>query len=120
MRLRLLLAAAAAVAALVAAGTTAAMAPTKVLGSVGPGFTIGLKTTTGKKVTTLKPGAYTFVVADKSDFHNFHLSGPGVNRALTGIGFVGAKTVTLTLKAGIYRYICQVHPTTMKGSFTVH
>ena len=37
----------------------------KLVGTVGPGFTIKL-TSGGKKVTKLKAGKYTFVIADKS------------------------------------------------------
>ena len=69
-------------AALVAAATLAVPAlaapqKTALTASVGPGFTITL-TKAGKKVTTLKPGAYVITVSDKSAFHNFLLSGPGV------------------------------------------
>src|SRR5262249_47245316 len=91
----------------------------KLNGTVGPGFTISLKSAVGKRVTAVGPGTYTFVVADKSGIHNFHLSGPGVNKALTTIGGTGTKTVTLALKAGTYRYYCEAHPTIMKGSFKV-
>ena len=48
-------------------------------GTVGPGFTITL-TQGGKKVTKLKAGTYVFKIADKSKIHNFHLTGPGVNK----------------------------------------
>ena len=47
-----------------------AMTPAKLQGTVGPGFTISLKSH-GTKVKTLKAGAYTFVVADKGSIHNF-------------------------------------------------
>ncbi len=49
------------------------------VGTVGPGFTITL-TKAGKKVTTLPAGTYTIKVQDKSNIHNFHLTGPGVNK----------------------------------------
>jgi plastocyanin len=93
-------------------------APVKLTGTVGPGFTITLKRLT-KKVTTVKPGLYSITVADKSNIHNFHLIGPGVNKEITGIGFVGTKTVTVRLRKGTYRYICDPHLTIMKGSFRV-
>jgi plastocyanin len=86
-------------------------------GTVGPGFTIGLKKG-GKKVTTLKPGRYTFVISDKSSSHNFHLTGPGVNKKTTVAG-TGTKTWTVTVKAGTYRFVCDPHASGMKGSFTV-
>ena len=107
-----------AVVALVLSGPTAA-APPVVKGSVGPGFTISL-TKGGKKVTSLKAGVrYRFEVTDRSSGHDFHLSGPGVNKVITGVGFTGKRSVTLTLKRGTYRYVCDPHASSMKGSFRV-
>jgi plastocyanin len=100
----------AAVAAAIAA--LPAFAATKLPGTVGPGFTISMKT----KPT--KAGKYTLVVSDRSKIHNFHLKGPGVN-VKTSVGFVGTKSFTITLKKGKYTYICDPHPTIMKGSFTI-
>lgn len=110
------LVAAAAVALVAAAPSHAA---TRLNATVGPGFTITLKTASGAKVTALKAGSYTFVVRDRSNFHNFRLRGPGLNRAFTTVAFVGTKTVTLRLRAGRYTFVCDPHLTTMKGSFTV-
>jgi plastocyanin len=115
---RLQLLAAAALAALVAAAPATSMTVPKLTGTVGPGFTITLKKGT-KKVTSLKAGKYKIVVSDKSSIHNFHLKGPGLNKVITTVGFMGTKTVTVTLKKGIYRYVCDPHSTTMKGSFKV-
>jgi hypothetical protein len=110
---------AAAVFALVCGTLALAMGPPKLAGTVGPGFTISLKDAKGKKVATLKPGAYVFAVSDKASIHNFTVNGPGVkNRTLTGTTFVGSKTVSLTLKAGKYTFYCTVHPT-VTGTFTV-
>ena len=106
-------------AALVLATAGSAMAPAKVNGTVGPGFTITLKSTTGTVVKTLKPGAHAFVVSDKGNIHDFSLKGPGVNKHLTGVDFTGKKTVTVTLKKGTYTYYCSVHPTQMHHTFTV-
>jgi hypothetical protein len=104
-------------AALVFAGS--APAATKTLsGSVGPGFTISLKYK-GKKVTSLKSGRYRIRVSDKSDFHNFHITGPGVNRRITTVDFEGTKSRTFRLKKGTYRYVCDPHSDEMKGSFKV-
>jgi NitT/TauT family transport system substrate-binding protein len=86
-------------------------------GSVGPGFTISLKLD-GKPVTSLKAGRYTIVVSDRSKIHNFHLTGPGVNKA-TSVPKTGPTTWTLTLKKGTYRIQCDPHKTRMKGSFKV-
>ena len=117
-RIRYAVAAGAALLALVvgAAPATAAT-PTKLVGTVGPSFTITLKKG-GKKVTTLKAGRYTISVQDKSDFHNFHLTGPGVNKKTT-VSEVKTKTWTVTLKKGTYRYVCDPHSSQMKGSFRV-
>jgi plastocyanin len=86
-------------------------------GTVGPGFTINLSQG-GKKVTQLKAGvAYRFVIDDRAAIHDFHLSGPGVDKVITTVGFTGTKSVVLTLKKGTYRYVCDPHATVMKGSF---
>jgi plastocyanin len=84
----------------------------KLTGTVGPGFTITL----AKKPT--KAGKYSLVVSDKSDIHNFRLKGPGVNVATT-VKAKGSKTFNITLKKGKYTFLCDPHPTTMKGSFTI-
>lgn len=90
-----------------------------VQGTVGPGFTINL-TLSGKTVTRLKNGVrYRFVISDRSSIHDFHLSGPGLNRALTSVDFMGTKSVVLTLKKGVYRYFCDPHSGSMHGSFRV-
>jgi plastocyanin len=116
-RIRLTLAALALMVALVTAASGGA-ATTKLVASVGPGMTITL-TKGGKKVTTLKPGTYSITVNDRSDFHNFRLKGPGVNKATT-VGFQGkAKPWTVTLRKGTYRYQCDPHAAQMKGSFRV-
>ena len=59
-----------------AAPLGAATSVTKLTGTVGPGFTITLKKGT-TKVKTLKPGTYKITVNDKSNIHDFHLTGPG-------------------------------------------
>jgi len=81
-------------------------------GTVGPGFTISL----AKKPT--KAGKIKLTISDTSDIHNFHLIGPGVNVATSILG-IGTKTFTVTLKKGLYRFLCDPHPTTMKGSFRI-
>lgn len=86
-------------------------------GQTGPGFTITLKQ--GKKsVKTLKAGIYTLKVLDKSAIHNFHITGPGVNKK-TSVVKLGTTTWTVTLKKGTYRYVCDPHKTIMRGSFKV-
>jgi len=108
-----------ALAVLVAAlSVPAALAATPTLtGTVGPGFTITL-TQGGKKVSKLKAGTYVFKIADKSEQHNFHLTGPGVNKT-TSVEAKGNSTWKLTLKKGTYKYVCDPHASFMKGSFTV-
>jgi plastocyanin len=114
-RIRLALAAAGAVSLLAASAAQAA--PPKLVGTVGPGFTITLKKGT-TKVTKLKAGKYTFVIHDKSTIHNFHLTGP-VSKMFTTVPFQGTKTVTLRLKPGKYTYVCDPHAGSMRGTFRV-
>jgi plastocyanin len=117
LRFRILVVAAALVALTVTALADGATPP-KLAGAVGPGFTIGMKRF-NKKLTTLKAGRYTITVSDKSSIHNFHLKGPGLNKEITTVGFVGTKTVIVTLKKGKYTFVCDPHKSFMKGSFTV-
>jgi plastocyanin len=103
----------------VPAATSALAAPAAntLVGTDGPGFTITL-TQGGKKVTTLKAGAYTIKISDKSNIHNFHLTGPGVNKK-TSVAAVANTTWKVTLKKGTYKFVCDPHLTIMKGSFKV-
>ena len=90
---------------------------TTLTGTVGPGFTITLKQGS-KTVKTLKAGTYAFKISDKSNIHNFHLTGPGVNKK-TSVSGTGTVTWTLKLAKGTYKYVCDPHKTIMHGSFTV-
>ena len=90
---------------------------TQLSGTVGPGFSIALRNSSGVKVTQLDPGAYTITVNDLSDLHNFHLKGPGVNRA-TSVDGTGKTTWDVTFVDGLYTYNCDAHPN-LKGSFRV-
>jgi plastocyanin len=87
-------------------------------GTVGPGSTITLKRGSGTTVKHASPGARKFVISDQSSGHNFHLFGPGVGKK-TGIAFVGSRTWRVTLSVGTYKFRCDAHPTTMRGSFNV-
>ena len=119
MTRRLILAAAtAALTALAFSGPAAAATAGTLRATVGPEFTISLTDASGNRVTQLDPGTYTIVVEDKSDFHNFHLSGPGVNER-TGVETVGTTTWTVTLVEGRYSYVCDPHSTMMRGTFVV-
>ena len=60
---------------------------------------------------------YRIVVRDRSTMHNFHLSGPGVNKRTTA-RFRGTATWTVTFRKGrTYRFVCDPHAKRMKGSF---
>ncbi|MGZ4417781.1 MAG: hypothetical protein ACXVRV_06360 [Gaiellaceae bacterium] len=116
---RSLLLGALAAAALAATGSSSAASAKTVNGTVGPGFTIGL-TMQGKKVTKLKAGVpYRFVISDRADIHDFHLSGPGFTRVLTSVEFTGTKSFVLRLKKGSYRFVCDPHSRIMHGRFLV-
>jgi plastocyanin len=92
--------------------------PVRLNASVGPGFTISLRTTAGRIVRSLRARVYRITVRDRSRFHNFHLTGPGVNRR-TGVAFLGTTTWTVRFRAGTYRFVCDPHRARMKGSLRV-
>jgi plastocyanin len=106
----------AALAAIAAALAVPSLAPAArsntLIGTDGPGFTITMSK------STVKAGTYTIVINDKSNIHNFHLIGPGVNK-ITSVPWVGTKTWTVTLKKGNYRFVCDPHATIMKGVLRV-
>ena len=94
----------------------------KLIGTVGPGYTITLKQGTAK-VKTLKAGKYVFVITDKASIHNFTIErekgGPKIEKRLTDTSFQGKKTVTVTLKKGSWKYYCSIHEPQMFGFFKV-
>jgi plastocyanin len=85
--------------------------------AVGPGMTITLRAA-GKAVHELKHGSYVITVSDASTEHNFHLTGPGVNKK-TSISQKVKVTWKVTFEKGTYRFVCDAHPKTMKGSFSI-
>lgn len=99
------------------AGPSQASVP-KLRGTVGPDFTIKLKQGS-KRVTNLRAGTYVLVVSDRSPIHDFHISGPGLNKVVTGVSLVGSKTIRIKLRRGTYRYVCDPHRTLMHGRFAV-
>jgi hypothetical protein len=107
------------VALLSAAGSARADNGTLV-GDVGLGdaFVISLTDASGAKVTHLAVGTYTLLVHDRSSFHNFDLSGPGVSAA-TDVDAVGDQTFTVTFVDGTYFFQCDPHSNQMRGQFTV-
>lgn len=86
--------------------------------TVGPGFTISLKTLAGRKVTLLRPGAYTLVVRDRSATHNARVRGATSTRA-TGVGFTGTRTWRVVLRKGTLVVQCDPHRSTMRQSVRV-
>jgi hypothetical protein len=113
----LLVTALAAIAISLPAAATGAPAPSLV-GVVGPGFTISLKNPDGTAVAHLATGTYVISVDDRSDLHNFHLFGPGVEQQ-TVIENTEMVTWAVQLKDGTYNFRCDAHASSMKGSFTV-
>ncbi len=87
-------------------------APARLAASVGPGARIGITGTAG-----VSAGKAIITVRDASKIDNFHLVGPGVNRA-TGIGFRGKVTWAVTLKAGRYTFRSDRHKA-LRGSLLV-
>jgi plastocyanin len=114
--------AAAAVAVAMVASAEARSSSTRLIGTVGPGYTITLKKGTAK-VKTLKAGKYTFVITDKASIHDFTIErekgGPKIEKTLTGTSFQGKKTVTVTLKKGSWKFYCSIHEPQMFGFFKV-
>jgi plastocyanin len=108
---------AALVAALAVPAASASGAAETLKGTVGPGFTIKV-TYDGKAAKKLKAGTYKVVISDKGTIHDFHLTGPGVNKK-TSVAGTGTTTWTLKLKKGKYKYVCDPHASSMFGSFTV-
>lgn len=92
----------------------------QLVASVGAngGSSISLRDASGNLVTHLDPGTYDITVSDFSDFHNFHLQGPGVDKS-TGVAIEESVTWTVTFADGTFLYFCDEHPTTMRGRFTV-
>ncbi len=91
-------------------------AATPLTATVGPGFNILMADANGNRVTHLDPGAYTITVHDRSDVHNFHLHGPGVEK-FTQIELNEETVWNVTFTDGLYEYQCDAHPSMMFGSF---
>jgi hypothetical protein len=51
--------------------------------------------------------------------HDFRPSGPGFNRVLTSVTFVGTKSFMLRLKKGSYSFVCDPHSSLMHDRFRV-
>ena len=81
-------------------------------------YVISLVDANGARVTHLDPGTYSIVVHDRSEIHNFHLRGPGVDVS-TGISEVNTVTWSVRLGDGNFTFVCDPHDTLMKGAFSV-
>jgi len=94
--------------------------PASLVGTVGQNdaFTISLTDDKGAAISNVAAGTYKLTVHDDSGIHNFHVQGSGVNDA-TSITKAEVKTYSLTLTPGTYTFLCDSHPTQMKGSFKV-
>ena len=101
-----------------ALASPAAAQAVDLFGTVGPEFTITLRDAQGRPVTQLDPGEYRIIVEDRSDFHNFHLVGPGVDVA-TEVEGIETVTWNVTLAEGRYDFFCDPHRVDMRGQFTV-
>ena len=98
---------------------TSAATATKLIGSVASDdFVITLTTEDGTPVTSLPAGDYTLEIVDKSDIHNFHMTGTGVD-VMSEVGSQEDEDYPITLAAGSYHYQCDPHSSTMNGDFEV-
>ena len=90
----------------------------KLVGTVGPGFSITLEFPDGRPATQLDPGTYEITVRDLSDEHNFHLYGPGVEQS-TQVETTGTVTWTVTFREARYTVVCDPHANQMVRLITV-
>ena len=103
---------------ILALGAPASAQAADLFAIVGPDTTIVLRDAQGQRVTQLEPGEYRITVDDRSDFHNFHLAGPGVDFA-TEVEQVGTVVWNVTFVDGIYTFQCDPHRSEMNGIFAV-
>jgi plastocyanin len=81
-------------------------------------FKIEMENAAGRKLTTVKAGTYRIKIEDMATIHNFHLKGPGVNKA-TSVSGETETTWKVRLRRGKYTFMCDPHASTMRGSFRV-
>ena len=84
--------------------------------SVGPRNTIGVRQP-GGVAKRVDPGKYLIIVSDRSKSLNFHLKGPGLDKA-TSIKKTGTTRWTVTLRAGTYTFKSDAGKR-IRGSFVV-
>ena len=117
-RIRISLITAVAIGAL--ASPAAGFAQNNLIATVGTNDSqvITLTHENGAPVNDIPAGTYTIEVRDRSSMHNFHLTGPGVERE-TSVGAVQTVTWTVTFdNEARYVFVCDPHSSTMRGSFT--
>ena len=122
MHRSMLLAAGAAIAVMLALPFSASgVTRPKLIGTVGPSFTITLKKN-GVAVKSLKAGPYLLVVNDKAAIHNFVIEkakGGTFEKTITSVPFVGTKTFKIKLTTGKWEIYCRPHESMMHKEFTV-
>jgi plastocyanin len=95
-----------------ASSTFPAVNTNTLTGTVGPGYTI----TMNKK--TVKAGTSVITIHDLAPIHDFHLTGPGVDKK-TSVTGTGTTKWTVRLKKGTYHFVCDPHHTIMHGVLKV-
>ena len=102
------------------AATRADTATPTLTGTVGPGFVITMNKPGGKRTTNLSvtPGTYVITIHDLSPIHDFHITGPGLNK-LTSVPGTGTTKWTVKLTKGTYHFVCDPHRTIMHGILKV-
>ena len=95
-----------------ASSTFGAVSTNTLTGTVGPGF----KITMNKK--TVKAGTYVITIHDLASIHDFHLTGPSVDKR-TSVSGTGTTKWTVKLKKGTYHFLCDPHQTIMHGVLKV-
>ena len=81
-------------------------------GTVSPGFTITMN------MKTVKAGTYAITIHDLASIHDFHLTGPGVDKT-TSVTGTGTTKWTVKLKKGTYHFVCDPHRSIMHGALKV-
>jgi hypothetical protein len=104
---------------LVLPGAARGIGEPRLIGTVRDDFTITLTDANGTPVTSVSPGTYDFEIHDETFSHNFHLTGPGVDRKTEVVDEETTTWEDVVLAAGAtYQFVCDPHADYMKGSFT--
>ena len=92
--------------------------PQKLRATVGPGFTISLRSMARRNVKRLVEGAYSTRIRDRSRRHSFHAMGKKFDARST-VRAIATNTQRWQLPVGKYRFFCDAHPRRMRGRFEV-